>query len=200
MPAVARTSREHIVRAARAILERDGPEGLTMQAVAGEVGVRAPSLYKHVARRGQLVRLVLDATVGDLGGRLHAVPDGPPGTRMRWLANEFRRFAHEQPAAFGLLFTALPEEARADPAANADASRPVIDAAAELVGPDHALDAARTLTAACVGFLTMELAGAFRLGGSVEDAWSYLLDSLIRGLSSTAGRSRGRRRPGSTRA
>jgi AcrR family transcriptional regulator len=179
MPAVARTSRESIVVAARGILERAGLDGLTMQAVAAAVGVQAPSLYKHVADRGQLMRLVLDATVGDLGGQLRQVPPGPASERIVWLAHRFRSFGHQQPAAFGLLFASLPDAWRSDPVVNADAVRPLIDAVAELVGPDHVLDASRALTASCVGFVTMELAGAFRLGGSVEDAWEFLVETLV---------------------
>lgn len=190
MPAAARTSRGAIVDEARAILERDGLEGLTMRAVADAVGVRAPSLYKHVADRGDLVRLVTDATVLELGERLRGVPVALPGARLRRLADEFRAFAHMRPVAFGLLFTAIPDAWRADPVANAEAVRPVIEAATDLVGADHALDASRTLTAACVGFITMELAGAFRLGGSVDDAWSYLMDTLVGGLDRRTARRR----------
>lgn len=186
--------------AARAILERDGVEGLTMRAVADTVGVRAPSLYKHVRDRGDLVRLVLDETVQDLGDRLRGVPDADPRARLRWFANEFRAFALERPAAFGLLFAALPEAWRADPTANAQAVRPLIETAAELVGPDHALDASRALTAACVGFLTMELAGAFRLGGSVDDAWAYLVETLVTALGRPAPAPAPRRGRGSSRA
>jgi AcrR family transcriptional regulator len=179
MPAAARTSRDAILAAARAILERDGIDALSMRAVADVVGVRAPSLYKHVADRDDLVRLVVDATVSDLGLRLAGVPVGEPRGRIRWLAEQLRAFAHERPAAFGLLFAAVPDAWRPDAAANAAAVRPLIEATTELVGAEHALDAGRTLTAACVGFLTMELAGAFRLGGSVEEAWAYLIDTLV---------------------
>lgn len=198
MPAVARTSKGAIVAAARTILERDGVDGLTMRAVADTVGVRAPSLYKHVRDRGDLVRLVLDETVQDLGDRLHRLPDAEPSARLRWLANEFRGFALERPAAFGLLFTALPEAWRADPTANAQAVRPLIETAAELVGPHRALDASRALTAACVGFLTMERAGAFRLGGSIDDAWAYLVETLVAALGGPTRASTPRRRRGSS--
>jgi len=90
--------------------------------------------------------------------------------------------------AFGLLFASVPDPWRADPGANAEAVRPVIEATAELVGPEHALDAARTLTAACVGFITMELAGAYRLGGSVVEAWAYLVETLVTGLTRRSSR------------
>ena len=30
------------------------------------------------------------------------------------------------------------------------------------------------------GFVTMELAGAFQLGGDVDEAWDFALDALVR--------------------
>ena len=79
MPAPARTSIDAIVRAAADLLEADGPAGMSMQAVGARVGVRAPSLYKHVSGRGALVRLVAEDAARDLGERLDAsAPFGTP--------------------------------------------------------------------------------------------------------------------------
>jgi AcrR family transcriptional regulator len=183
VPAVRRTSREQIVRAARDILERDGLDGLTMQAVATAVGIRAPSLYKHVVDRGDLVRVTLTDLVIELGERCAEVEAGTPQRQARALADVFRRFGHEHPVGFRLLFAPLPDPWRADASANARAAVPVLQVAERLAGPSHALDAARTLTATTFGFVSMELAGAFRLGGDVDAAWSYAVDAIIDALA-----------------
>ena len=56
-----------------------------------------------------------------------------------------------------------------------------------LVGREHALEAARLLTAFAHGFVSMELAGAFRLGGDVDEAYRFAIDSIVAGLGVTGG-------------
>ena len=50
------------------------------------------------------------------------------------------------------------------------------------MGTDAALEAARLVTAWATGFIEMELAGAFRLGGDLDRAFEYGLERLERGL------------------
>ncbi|MGP7959930.1 TetR/AcrR family transcriptional regulator [Sanguibacter sp. A247] len=173
MPAPERTTHEDIVRAATELLEEHGVDGLTMQAVAVRVGVRAPSLYKRFRDRGAVVAAVAETAVDDLGALLEE-----SATDLRALAVAYRAFAKERPEAFRLVFT---------PAAPLDAleraAMPVVTAAAALVGDGAALSAARTFTAWATGFLHMELAGAFRLGGDVDAAFDYGLDRLVAGMS-----------------
>src|SRR5579859_2603616 len=66
MPAPERTTHEAIVAAGCELVEQHGLGGLTMRAIAERVGVRAPSLYKRVRNRGELIDLVVEATVEDL--------------------------------------------------------------------------------------------------------------------------------------
>lgn len=180
MPAPSRTSLEQIVAAGGEVLEADGLEGLTMSAVASRVGVRAPSLYKHVRSRGDLVALVAEAAVREVGRRLgegagHLA--GDPAGQLRAMAVAVRQFAHERPRAFQLVF-APPAEVELGQEALAAASAPVLRAATALAGEAHGLAAARTLTAWVNGFVSMELAGAFRLGGNVEEAFAFGLERL----------------------
>lgn len=173
MPTPERTSLAAIVDAGRELLEAGGSASVTMQAVAQRVGVRAPSLYKRVRDRDALLQLVAEATVDDLGGRL-AASDGS----LAALARTYRSFAHEQPEGFRLMY-AVSGSAHA----LQRASEPVLRAAGEAVGPDEALDAARLLTAWATGFVSMELAGAFRLGGDVDQAFEFGLTRLERALT-----------------
>ena len=179
MPTPARTSLDEIVAAARAILERDGLDGLTMQAVADAVGVRAPSLYKRVRDRGDLVRLIADDVARELVRILDdAAASADPRQNLISLAHAFRAFAHASPEAYGLVFARLPEDARADRDLTAAASQAVVQAAAGLAGEEDALEAARTIVAWAHGFISMELAGAFRLGGDVDRAFDYGVERL----------------------
>jgi hypothetical protein len=101
---------------------------------------------------------------------------------MRSVAMAFRAFAHAHPRTYELLFMNLPEGARASPERNAAAAAPVLSLATRLVGPTEALVAARLLTAFAHGFVSMELAGAFRLGGDVDEAFGYGVDVLVAGI------------------
>jgi AcrR family transcriptional regulator len=172
VPAPERTTLDAIVSAGRHILESDGLDGLTMQAVAGRVGVKAPSLYKRVRDREALIGLVATAVADELGARLESAAPTVPA-----MARAFRSFAHDQPEGFRLVMSTS-----ADPAALERASAPVLIVARELAGEPHALDAARLVTAWAVGFLTMELAGAFQLGGDLDAAFDYGVRNLERAL------------------
>lgn len=111
MPARERTTLGVIVRAGRDLLESKGLEGLTMQAVADQVGVKAPSLYKRVRNRDGLVTLVVEATVLELGERLDASVDDEgedPRHKLVRLARAARQFAHAHPAGFRLVFAPGP--------------------------------------------------------------------------------------------
>jgi AcrR family transcriptional regulator len=186
VPTPARTSIDEIVRAGRDILERDGIDGLTMQRVAEAVGVRAPSLYKRVRHRNDLLRLVGNDAAGQLTDRLdEAASTGDPGTDLAALARAFRGFAQTYPGAYALLFAQLPADAQADPEWPARSTASMLRTTERLAGTDDALDAARTVTAWANGFIAMELAGAFRLGGDVDRAFDYGIDHLTSAISST---------------
>ena len=165
------------------MLEAGGLDALTMQAVADRVGIRGPSLYKRIDSRSALIAAIAADAFAELGREIAAAAGGDdPAEDIRRIADAYRAFAHRAPQSYGLLFANLAPEARPATVEGARAAAPVLALAQRWVGPEDALDAARLLTAFVHGFVSMEQAGAFRLGGDVETAWRYGVETLIRGL------------------
>ena len=155
---------------------------MTMQAVADAVGVRAPSLYKRFAGRPALIRAIADDVAAELGAVVAPALDvEDPAEAVRVLADRYRAFAHRSPGAYQLLFTNLLPEANPSAEANAAAAAGLLLLTERVVGRERALEAARLLTAFAHGFVSMELAGAFRLGGDVDEAYRFAIDSIIDG-------------------
>jgi AcrR family transcriptional regulator len=178
MPAPAQTSTAAIVAAGRRLLEEHGLDALTMRDVAEDVGVRTPSLYKRVRGRSDLFGLILEDVADDLTAVLDAAArSGDPVTDVRAMAAAYRAFAHSNPVAYSLMFA--PQAVSEATARSVRSSATFLRVVAELAGQRHALQAARTIVAWAHGFITMELAGAFRLGGDVEQAWEFGLDRVL---------------------
>ena len=179
MPAHAQTSTAAIVAAGRRLLEERGMDSLTMHDVAVAVGVRAPSLYKRVTGRSDLLRLILEDVTDELTSIIDAAADsGDPAADLRAMMAAYRGFAHSNPVAYTLMYAPHAPPGATERSARSSAT--LLRVVAELAGPQHALLAARTIVAWANGFITMELAGAFRLGGDVEQAWSFGLDQVLR--------------------
>jgi AcrR family transcriptional regulator len=186
-PAPSRTSVDAIVAAARRILETDGLAAVSMRGVAEAVGVQGPSLYKRVPDRAALVRAVADGVVADLAGTLaRATETGDPQADLRSVAAAYRDFVHRNPNGYRLLFADLPAGASPDPAALAALAEPIVRAIEALSGELDALQGARTFVAWAHGFVTMELAGAFRLGGDLDVAYAFGIESILAGVRSRA--------------
>ena len=181
-PARARTSHQAIIAEARGLLEEGGLDAVTMQAVAGRVGVRAPSLYKRFAGRSALIGAIAQDVVVELDASIApATRTADPAEAVQIAANQYRAFAHRSPGAYQLLFSRLLPDARPTAESNAAGAAGVLLIAERLVGAEHALEAARLFTAFVHGFVSMELAGALRLGGDVDAAFSYSLDTIVAG-------------------
>jgi AcrR family transcriptional regulator len=91
-----------IADAALSLLEDDGIDGISMRRIASLLGVRAPSLYKHLPdKQGVLDILIADA-LREQGAYLRSATrdaDDPLGA----LFGAFRTWAHEHPRRYALI-------------------------------------------------------------------------------------------------
>ncbi|HIY66496.1 MAG TPA: TetR/AcrR family transcriptional regulator [Candidatus Agrococcus pullicola] len=182
MPAPQRVTHEEIVSAARAIVERDGVEQLTMRALADALGVKPPSLYKRLRDRRDVIRLVAEDGIAQLTNALNAIAPTPSQApdRLRSIARAVREFGLEHPGTYALIFDPR-ISGEIEPAGLRSAVQPVLDVLAS-EGHDDPLSGARVLTAWLHGFVSMEVAGAFRFGGSTEVAFEDGLGCILRAL------------------
>jgi len=96
-----------IVAAARSLLLNQGE--VTLRAVARELGMTAPALYRYAASHEDLVRIVAIAIDADVAKRVSAAADqqpaDDPAARLIAAAVAFRAWALDNRKEFGLVFT-----------------------------------------------------------------------------------------------
>jgi AcrR family transcriptional regulator len=180
-PALAKTSDDEIVAAARAIIAQNGVDKLSLGSVASSVGIKAPSLYKRFADRDALIDAVRDSVLTRLAKALEdAARHRDPEKQIVAMATTYRRFGKEQPELYRLIPASGGEPSDAARAAIA----PLFDALSGLVAAETILPAARCITAYLHGFVSLEISGGFQLGGSVDQAFRFGLDVIVKGLRS----------------
>jgi AcrR family transcriptional regulator len=153
-----------IVTAARAILEAEGLEGLSMRRIAGELGIRAPSLYKHFADRQALEAAIISAGFEEQAQAFERAFERR-GDALAAIAAAYRRFARSHPHLYRLM---TGRELRRDllvPGVEERAARPVIQA----LGGDP--DRARAAWAFAHGMSVLELTNRFPPGADLDAAW-----------------------------
>ena len=166
-PPVRSERAREIVAAARELLEREGPAGLSMRRVADSLGIRAPSLYKHVRDKGELEAALISEGFAEATERFEAAGS------LTELGAAYRAFALAHPHLYRLMLQGrLPRE-RLVPGAEARAAAPVIAAA----GGDP--DRARAVFSFAHGMVILELDDRFPPGADLAAAWA-------RGLSAFA--------------
>jgi AcrR family transcriptional regulator len=184
MPSPPKTSDQAIVAAARKLVRQHGRDGFSLSDVAAAVGIRAPSLYGRFADRAALVAAVEISLWQELGAALARAPHRSSATAaLTELARAYRAFAKANPREYALLFDPRAERSEAGTQARARSLAPALPAFAALVGETKALASARVLTPFLHGFVSMELTGAFRLGGGIDDAFEHGVATILAGLT-----------------
>lgn len=166
-----------IVDTARELLEREGPEGLTMRRVAEAMGIRAPSLYKHVRSKEHLETLLMAEAFRGMGAELHGAITGArtgrsKTTALAELGRAYRRWALAHPHLYRLTTGGpLPREQLPE-GLEAWTAEPVVAA----VGGDP--DRARAAWAFAHGMTILELDGRFPPGADLDAAWTAGIGAL----------------------
>lgn len=185
MPQPARTSTEEIIRTAWELVEQEGgADKLSLKQLADAVGIRAPSLYNHVASKDDLIRAINERSEVQLFAAMASADHkGSAAERLKAQIHAYRAYALAHPVTYALAFTTREPAARPDPAAQEQAVLPLQALVSEITGTEPSLTALRSLLALVHGFVMLEIHEQLRRGGSLDEAFTQSVDALLRGWS-----------------
>jgi AcrR family transcriptional regulator len=92
-----------MLRAAIDILDEQGPDALTLQALGERLGLHRTAIYRHFADRDDLLAETLEYLIGQVAEGL-VLPADPRG-RIATIALELRRMFHRYPGASTIFVT-----------------------------------------------------------------------------------------------
>jgi len=179
-------SEDRVVVEAERIADEVGLSRLTLAALAESLGVRQPSLYKHIDGMDALQRSIAVRAKTELGEVLGRAAVGKAGDdAIRALSTAYRRWALEHPGRYSATVRAPQPGDTDDEAASAAVVGVVFDVLAgyDLHGID-AIDATRALRSMLHGFIALESSGGFGLPVDVDRSFERLVDGLVVALTS----------------
>jgi AcrR family transcriptional regulator len=177
-------TRASVVAAGAELADEIGYENLAMGLLAERLGVRTPSLYKHVSSLDALCHGISVEAWRELGETLMRATVGLAGpAAVRAYADAFRHWVGRHPGRYAAGLRAPgPDDAEGQRIANEILQiLYAVLAGFDLPG-SRVVDAARALRSALHGFVTLESAGGFGLSRDVDRSFTFVVDSLIAGL------------------
>ncbi|WP_240796678.1 TetR-like C-terminal domain-containing protein [Streptomyces sp. RFCAC02] len=159
-----------------------------MGLLAERLGVRTPSLYKHVAGLDDLNRGIAALALGEAADAVGAAVQGYAGRDALAAATRaFRAYVLEHPGRYAATIGVEPTGPD-DPMA--DAGQRLLAAFMAVlrgydIAPsdrDHVL---RMLRSLCHGFATLQSAGGFQWSADIDESFEWLIAFADRGLRAT---------------
>lgn len=180
-----------VTEAAAVLVDEIGVAQLSMSILAQRLGVKAPSLYKHVGGLPDLTRRVAVLATTELGDALRDAMQGRAGRdALEAAAYAVRRYVKHHPGRYAATVGIRPIDVD-DPLAVA-LERTLESFAAALRGyaldPADEIHALRMLRSSLHGFASLEGSDGFQLGTDVDESFVWMIDNLDRGLQATAAR------------
>ena len=174
-----------VTQEAGRLADEVGFENLTLSALALRLGVRQPTLYKHVNGTSGLHREMAVAAKTELADVIRRAAVGRARDEALFaIADAYRTWATEHPGRYVATVRAPVPGDLDDELASLEALRVVTDVLQGygILG-DDAIDATRALRATLHGFVTLQSAGAFGLPADVDRSFHRMVQGVIRAIT-----------------
>jgi AcrR family transcriptional regulator len=174
-----------VTRAGAALADEIGLGQLSMSVVAERLGVKTPSLYKHVDSLAALTHRIAVLGAVEVGDTLRDAMQGVSGRdALAAAAQALRSYVKEHPGRYAATTGARPADAD-DPLAPA-LDRTLSSLTAVLhgyqLGETDRIHALRMLRSILHGFATLESSDAFQIDTDVDASFTWMIGFLDTGL------------------
>jgi len=174
-----------VVAAGADLADEIGFGGLTMGALAERVGVRTPSLYKHIASQDDLHRQIAVLAFTEAGHAVGVAVQGRSGKdALSAAAHALRDFVLAHPGRYAATVGLTPTGPDDPVAVAAAQGLAPFDAVLRSydIDPADRIHALRAMRSVFHGFATLEADGGFQWSTDVDESFDWLIDLVDRGL------------------
>lgn len=175
-----------VIERAAQLVDETGLDGLNLAALADSLGVRVPSLYKHIDGMPGLRRgVMLQAKAGLCHALTQAAVGRSRDQAIAELSLAYRRWALEHPGQYPMTVRAPTPGDDEDTAVTSAFLEVIFNVLAgyDLRG-DDAVDATRFFRSALHGFVVIETGGGFEMPVDLERSYNRLVESVVTALAS----------------
>lgn len=174
-----------VLDAAARIADADGMPAVTLARLAAELGVRPPSLYKHLDGLDAIHHGLALRALREANARCQRATIGKAREEALFaFAHAYWQFARERPGLYAAsVRAAKPGENDIATAGEALIGIVLAVLAGYGVKGDDALHATRGLRAIIHGFVSLDAMGAFRLKLDLAESFDRLLGAFARDLT-----------------
>ncbi|MBM7412376.1 AcrR family transcriptional regulator [Clavibacter michiganensis] len=179
-----------VTEAGAALADEIGLAGLSMGAVAERLGVKTPSLYKHVASLADLQHRIAVLATAEAGDAMRDATQGRSGQEaLTGAAHALRDYVTSHPGRYAATVGAR-STGDGDPLDPARAR--ALDALSAVLhgyrlGEADRIHALRMLRSVLHGFATLEVADDFQMATDIDVSFGWIVAFLDGGLRATAG-------------
>jgi AcrR family transcriptional regulator len=182
-------TRERIFEAARTLFAQEGPEGLSVRAVAREVGLSPMAMYRHFADKDALMDALLVDGFAAWEAMVASIEEPDPVVWLRAVTQAYLEFALGDPHRFDAAFLIPARGARQYPndfKAGRSPAMQMVGARIEQARAEGRIGAAAdpfgvalTVSALVQGLVSMQRAGRFADEAAFRAAYAMAMDTVF---------------------
>ena len=184
---------QRIARIALGILEKEGPEAVTMRRIAGAAGITPMAIYHHFANRDELLSSIVDKEFQEFLGYVRRMPPSSSmETDITHIMDAYVDYASTRPHIFDYIFSKPRPGARRFPEDFRERRSPTLNPVADTVAKwmkrgklkqDDVWEVAMQLWAHAHGYVMLYRGGRFSLSqGEFKQLLNRSMKRMLHGL------------------